>query len=505
MRPDTRANTSYRQTLRSSSIIGGSSAVNNLLSLLRIKVVAILLGPAGVGIIGLYATVVSLIGTVAGIGLQGSAVRAVAGATGRSDPQAVARTIYVLRRLCWITGSLGWLAIAVLSIPLSRIMFESTAHASALAILGSTILLSAVSNGQLALLQGLRRIGDIARVQMMVALLNVIVAISLYAWLGDRGIVPVLVMSAAVSLSVSWWFSRRVHVAPVVLGWQASVAEAKPLLGLGVALTWSAVLVLAVDLLTRTLVSRELGVEASGHYQAAWALSGLFAGFVLTAMGMDFYPRLAAIGSDRVAARRAVNEQTEIGILLALPGILGTLALGKGVVWLFYSAEFAPAVDVLVWMLLGVFGRVLSWPLGYVQLALGAGRWFMVSETAFHAIQAAMVLWFVSRFGLLGAAYSFAAFYALHTLGMLWIARKCIGFCWSLASIKLIGVAIGFIAIAFAVNRTLTDWHAVAVGCAISIVGALFSIRGLVARLGNDHWLAGWVRKFSCMLNFEKV
>ena len=84
------------------------------------------------------------------------------------------------------------------------------------------------------------------------------------------------------------------------------------------------------------------GIESAGYYQAAWALSGLFAGFVLGAMGADFYPRLSGLIHDREAAIRAVNEQTEIGVLLALPGLLATLALAPWVIHAFYTKEFVP-------------------------------------------------------------------------------------------------------------------------------------------------------------------
>ncbi|TXK65582.1 oligosaccharide flippase family protein [Alkalisalibacterium limincola] len=321
---------SYGQILRSSSIIGGAQAINYLVALLRVKVVAVLLGPAGVGVIGLYTSATSLLGTVTGLGLQGSAVRAIAQAQGKNDPQAVARTVRMLRRLVWATGALGWLASIALAIPLSRLMFESTQHAWALAVLGGMLLLTAVSNGQLGLLQGLRRIGDIARVQVAAAVLNTAITIALYSWLREDGIVPVLLANAAATLLCSWWFARRVEVPAVAMDWSVAIAEAKPLLGLGAAMMWGGVLTLALDLYTRTLIARTLGVDAAGIYQAAWALSGLFAGFVLGAMGADFYPRLTSVIHDRAAAMRAVNEQTEIGILLALPGLLGTLASRSG-------------------------------------------------------------------------------------------------------------------------------------------------------------------------------
>lgn len=490
---------SYGEIVRSSTIVGGAQAVNYVVGLVRVKAIALLLGPAGVGIIGLYTSATRLLGSVTELGLRGSSVRAIAQAAGRNDPAAIARTTRMLRRLCWATGIAGWVVSAALAMPLSRWMFKSDAHALALAVLGATLLMSAINGGQLGLLQGLRRIGDIARVQVAEAVVNTAIAIGLYVWLGERGIVPVLVVSAGVSLALSWWFARRVRVEPVRMGWDEAIAEAKPLLGLGFAMMWSAVLGLAVDLFTRTLVSRHLGVDAAGIYQAAWALSGTFAGFVLGAMGVDFYPRLTALIRDHAAATRAVNEQTEVGILLALPGLLVLLALSKWVILLLYSTRFAAAADVLLWMALGVFGRVLSWPLGFIQLALGAARWFMATEAISLAIQVALVVWMVPRFGVVGAGYAFAASFAIYTAGMLWVARVLIGFRWSRAVWRIIPIAALFVLLAFASNRLVPGWYSVVAGAIIAVGGGIWCLRGLAARLGDRHRLVRWARRISIL------
>ncbi|ODS62992.1 MAG: hypothetical protein ABS41_07410 [Arenimonas sp. SCN 70-307] len=474
---------SYGQILRSSSIMGGAQAINYLVALLRVKVVAVLLGPAGVGVIGMYTSATSLLGTVTGLGLKGSAVRAIAQAQGKDDPLAVARTVRMLRRLVWATGLLGWLASIALALPLSRLMFESTQHAWALAVLGGMLLLTAVSDGQVSLLQGLRRIDDIARVQIAAAVLNTAVTIGLYAWLRKDGIVPVLLANATITLLCSWSFARRVQVPAVPMDWTGAVAEAMPLLRLGLAMMWGGVLTLALDLYIRTLIARTLGVDAAGIYQAAWALSGMFAGFVLGAMGTDFYPRLTAVIHDRAEAVRAVNEQTEIGILLAVPGLLATLTFAKWMVWALYSAKFAPAADVLVLMVLGVFGRVLSWPMGFIQLSLGAGRLFMTTEATFLAIQGLLATWLVPRNGVAGAALAFALCYLLYTAGMAWVGHRLIGFRWSRGALSLVVSAAGLVTLAFAAQRFLDGAMALILGSTICLTGALWSMRSLAQRL----------------------
>ncbi|HEY8032701.1 MAG TPA: O-antigen translocase [Methylocella sp.] len=485
---------SYSQILRASSIIGGAQAVNYLIGLARVKLVAMLLGPTGVGLVGLYTSATGLLGVVSGMGVSAGAVREIVRAYGQDNAEEAARTVIVLRRVCWATGLLGWVLAILFREQISTLMTGSPKHAGTIAWLGSTLLLSAISSGQLALLQGLRRIGDLARANVFGALVGSLVTVLIYFALGQAGIVPALIVAALLSLAGSYWFARRIEVAPVTIDWSETWRGFRRLIGLGLAFMWSAVLVAGLDMLTRSIIARQFGVEAAGIYQAAWAISGLFANFVLSAMGTDFYPRLTATIHDRSLAARAVNEQTEIGILLALPGLLAALAFAPLAIKLIYTQQFLAAADLLPWMALGVFGRVVSWPLGYVQLATGASRWFASTETIFVGAQALLTFWLVEGFGMIGAAYAFAATYAFHMAANFWVAHMLIGFSWSSEARKLVLASAVFVVAAFAARFIAFDLASFIAGGALTLAGSLFSLRGLAKRLGEGNRLVKWAR-----------
>lgn len=480
---------SYGQILRSSSIVGGAQAVNYLIGLVRTKLVAVLLGPSGVGLVGLYQATTGLVATVSGLGIGQSGVREVAEAQGSGDASRVARTVKTLRRACWFTGVLGWLLTAALAYPLSQWTFGSGERAVAVAFLGCSLLFTAISGGQTALLQGIRRIGDLARINVLSTALGTVVAVALYAWLGERGIVPVLIATAVLQLACSWWFARRVAVAPVALSWAATAASARRLLGLGLAFSWAALLAALVGLAVRALIVRDLGLDANGIYQAAWGLSGAFAGFVLGAMGTDFYPRLTAAVGNHPEANRLVNEQTEVGVLLALPGLIGTLVFAPWVMQIFYSAKFVSGAELLPWFVLGIFGRVVSFPMGYVLLAKGASGWFALSETIASGLLLALSLVLLRTHGLVGTAYAFAILYGFHCLGMAWVSHHLTGFRWSRSALRILGLALLLVVAGLATQHWLPPALCLAVGAVLTAVSGLASLRGIAARLGCHHRL----------------
>ncbi len=478
---------SYGQILQASSIIGGAQGINLLLSMVRLKLAAVLIGPMGIGLLGNFIAIQSLITTIAGFGIQTSGVRDVAHAVGQVDQETIGRTVLALRRVSWLTGLIGAAAMAALSPLLSQWTFGSNDYAVEIALLGMMILFGNLAGGQMALIQGMRRIGDLARVNIFSSLAGILITIGAYAWLGIDGIVPALLLMSAANLVGAWHFARQVPVPIVTMSWRDSLRAAGGMTRLGFVFMWNSLVVSLVAYLTRVLITQQMSLEAVGIFSAAFALSGMLVNFVLDAMGADYYPRLTAVASDREAMKRLVNEQTEIGLLLAVPGLLTTLSLAPWIIQLFYTGEFLPATALLQWFILGCLGQVLSWPLSFVMLALGKGGWFFLTETLFNTLHLAMIWLALMLVGLEGTAVAFFLLYVGYTTTVYGVGRHLIGFAWSAPSRNLLLLLLPFVSLAFLAARALPLWPASLVSLTITLFTSVLCLRGLVVRIGRDH------------------
>lgn len=426
-----RAQSTYQGILRATSLIGGASALNVLVGMVRTKVVAVLLGPAGVGLLAVYGQIVTLASTVAGMGIATSGVRQVAEAMGTGDEVLIARTVVTLRRTAWMTGLLGMAGLAALAIPVSRLTFASSDHAVAVGLLGLPVLFGSISAGQTCLLRGARRIADIARLTVVGALASTAVTLPcLYFWAFD-GILPALVLGALASLGVSWLYARRIPVQATAMSWFDSWLVARDLLTLGLSLMVSGLVSTGATYFIQVLLVRRFGIDDAGLYQAAFSLSGALIGFVLGAMSADYYPRLTGAAGDGAAVRRMVNEQTQVSILLALPALAAMLVFSPLVVRLFFDRGFEAAVPILRWCVLGMLGRVLSWPLGFVLLARGRGRLFLATESAAAGVHVVAVLGLSAMWGPEGAGLAFMALYVCYTVLMLLVMHSEVGGAWT--------------------------------------------------------------------------
>ncbi len=210
-------------------------------------------------------------------------------------------------------------------------------------------------------------------------------------------------------------------------------------------------------------------------------------------MGMYFYPRLTAVAANNKEVNRLVNEQTEIGILLALPGLLGTMIFSPWVIKLLYSTQFIEAANLLPWFILGIFGRVVSWPLGFVQLAKGAARWFAATEFVINGLHLFLIWLGLRWFGLKGVAVAFAILYGFYTLLMLLVAGRLSHFCWSGTTLRLLMEACALLAGVFLLARFASSSIALVLGGIIVSACGLVCLRRICLRLGKNHRVTVWL------------
>ena len=319
----------------------------------------------------------------------------------------------------------------VAATPVATVTFADAGYATAVAFLGLAVFCRVIGAGQAALIQGVRHISDLAIAGMAGAALSTIVCIGfVYAW-GMQGIMPAVVAVAASALLPTWWFARKIGASGTTTTHAALRTESVMLLRLGAIFVVSGLLTFGAAYLIRIIIVHEEGVASAGYFQAAWAIGGMFAGFILQAMGTDFYPRLTAVAQDSEECNRLVNEQAQVSILLAGPGLLATLTAAPLVMMLFYTPEFLAGVQVLQWICLGMMLRIVAWPMGFIIVARDARRIFFWTEVAATVVHVGLAWLLVRSIGLTGAGMAFFGLYVWHTLLVYVVVRKMTGFRWS--------------------------------------------------------------------------
>jgi enterobacterial common antigen flippase len=493
----------YGQILHSSALIGGSSVLNIAIGIVGTKAMAVLLGPAGFGLFAIYNSIAELALNIASMGINSSGVRQIAAAVGSRDTDRIARTASALRRTSIVLGVLGAVLLIGFSGPVSTLTFGNFQHATAIAILSAAVLFRSVSAGQGALIQGMRRISDLAKMRVFGAVFGTIISIPMVYFLREDGIAPSIAAVAATTIVTSWWYSRKVRIQMQPTNVFQVGNEAVALLKLGFAFMASGLMMSGATYVVRVLVLREVGFEAAGLYQAAWTLGGVYVGFILDAMGTDFYPRLTAAAGDNKACNRLVNEQAQVSLLMAAAGVIATLTFSPLVITLFYSPKFYEAAEVLRWLCLGMTLRIISWPMGFIILAKGAQKLFFWSELAWTATYLGLSWVCITSFGLNGAGIAFFGSYVFHVLINYLIVRRLSGFHWSTANKRIGLLLVSLIGTVFGGFYVLPPLLATVLGTLALTFTCIYSVRALLNLVGRD-WFPRPLQQFSSRFGFPR-
>ncbi len=469
----------YGQILKSSALIGGSSVLKIGIGMVRNKAMAVLLGPSGIGLMGLYGSMVDLAQNIAGMGVNSSGVRQIAEAVGSGDNEKIARTAIVLRRTAVILGAMGATLLVLFCQAISGWTFGTSEHSAAIAWLAIAVFFGAVASGQTALIQGMRRIADLAKMGVLGGVYGTIIGVTLVYFFRERGIVPSLIAVAGMSVLMSWWFSHKVKFKTPALSLSQVKNETAGLLKLGFAFMASSLFIIGAGYIVRIMIARKIGLEAAGFYQAAWYFGVTYVGLILQAMGADFFPRLTGAVGNRTECNRLVNEQAQVSLLLAGPGVIATLTFAPLVVALLYSAKFDAAVPLLRWICLGATLQVITWPMGFIIVAKGRQNIFFWCELAYAGVYIALAWMCIRGFGLNGSGMAFFGSYVFHGLLIYPIVRWLTGFRWSAANRRVGLFFLGSIGLVFGSFYLLPFWPSTAVGTLVALLSGIYSLRTL--------------------------
>ncbi len=405
---------SYRSIFKATSLFGGVQAYTILMQVVKSKVIAVLLGPLGVGIQGLYQSAIDMVKQASSLGISQSAVRDVAEANGTDDIKRISRTVTVLRKIVWFTGLLGMVGVIAFSPLLSQASFGNNDFALAFVILSVILLLDQLSAGQKVVLQGMRRLRDLAKATAIGVTISLMVSLPLYYLWGIKGIVPAMILTAVVTLFMSWFYSRKVKIESQKVTLKGIISEGKNMMVMGISMSLSGVLAMGVGYIIRSFIRRWGGIDEVGLFQAGFVIINSYVGLVFNAIATDYYPRLASVNKDNDACRKVVSQQGEISLFIMAPLLSICIVAMPIVIRILYSEQFLPADNYIKWACLGMMFRLASWIVSFIFVAKAESKLFVLNELLVNVYYLWLSIVGYKLGGLSGIGAAFAITYIVY-------------------------------------------------------------------------------------------
>jgi enterobacterial common antigen flippase len=465
------------RVLRAAIMMGASSLVTIAVGAARNKVIALTLGPEGLGALGLISTALLVLTTIFSLGMGQSGVQSIS-STNAKNPALVPT---YARALLFGTLALGTLAAACIVFfqqSLAVFVLHDPKEAHQIRWLAIAVFASVALAGQRAYLNGIGQLRLLAQSSAIGSFLGgslAVVAVLLFKRDGIGMAVAAVPLGLWLTSLVSGW---RFNASTGVISWSALLGPTKTMMQLGVAVSGAMLVTTMTQFFVRAWLEHTLGLAEAGKFQAAWDVSSAYMGFVLGALAAEYYPRISGVVDNVAALNGAVNQEFELMLLIGVPAILLTMLVAPQLIQLLYAQDFASATMILRWQLVGDVGKIGVWTIGFLMLARTARRKFFLAELSWNLVYALLIVAFASRFGIGVSGWAYLIAYATNLALCLRVVRLETSFKLSSGARQALGLGVVAVLISF-VSLEFGGAFGWWLSLVIFLVSLIFSIKTL--------------------------
>ena len=349
-----------RLILKAMGIFGGVQVLGILCSIIRTKLVALWIGPVGVGLFGIFNQALEMINMATNLGVRNSSVRDISQAMEHRDQSLIARIVTVVRRWSLWLGMAGALITLAIAPALSRFSFGDYSHVWHFAALAVAVLFMALTNGEYAVLQGLSKLKRLARVTVSGTVGGLLISIPLFYFLRERSVLP-SILAYALCLLVAAFVLKDKQYPVAQVSRREVVNMGEGFIKLGVFMTLGSFVSMLASYAFVSWLNTRGGTQAVGFYQAGYTMVDKYAGLVFAALGMEFYPRLSRVAGSDKRLRVFVSHEINIALMVLAPILMLFVLLRVPLIHLLYRGDFDVIATYISWGAVGTLFRAVSW------------------------------------------------------------------------------------------------------------------------------------------------
>ncbi len=469
---------SYDHVLKYTSLFGSVQVLIILIGIVRNKFMAILLGASGVGLNALLISVQNFASQCTNLGISFGAVPKLSQFYDQGRKELIDYYIQVIRLWSLIAAVLGILFCLAISPLINNLTFTWGNHTLHYAMLGLSVALVAIASGETAILKATRRLGMLAKIQIYTALGSLLVSIPLFYFFYHTGIVPAIVLTAAISMLSSIFYSY--HLYPICLHFTHSqFKNGSSMIKLGLAFVIAAAFGSASEMFIRAFLNVEGDLKDVGLYNVGYMLTITYAGMVFSSMETDYFPRLSAVNKDVKMTNETVNKQTEVSLLLLSPMLIALLAALPILVPLLFNNEFLPVVGMAQVAVLAMYFKVLTMPIAYITLARSCSLAYLFLESSYFVVLVIAIILGFRWWGIWGTGLAIvvAHFSELLIVGSYAYLKYSYKSTWAIFRYFSVQLCIGLVA--FAISCLIDGWLYWIIEAALTIISTAYTVHVL--------------------------
>ncbi|MNS72429.1 Lipid III flippase [compost metagenome] len=383
-----------------------STLIKMLTGFISIKVVAMLVGPVGIALLGQLNNFSSIVLTVSTGGINSGVTKYIAENAGNES----ANRRY-LRSAFWITFILsiccglvlilgsGFFAESLLKEPQYTIIFI---------VFGFTIILYALNNLLVSILNGYKEFKKYVIVNISSSIVGLIFSIVLVYFWGVFGALlsavtyqSIIFLITLMIVVKSKWFKMHNFFG------RFNLPAAKNLSKYSLMALVSTAVIPVGQIIIRNFITKHLSIDSAGLWEGMNRISSMYLMVITTSLSVYYLPRLSEIKTDIELNNEIIHTYKVVMPPLII--ISGAIYVSRHfIIQVLFNDKFSEMENLFPFQLIGDVFKVASWILGYQFVAKARATAYVLMEVLFSIGFILLAMFFIAKWGNIGATIAYS-------------------------------------------------------------------------------------------------
>lgn len=377
-----------------------ATLVRMLTGMISVKVVAVIIGPAGIALLGQLNNFNTILLGMANGGINSGITKYVA--EYKEDDSHIKKLLSNALRVT-VTCTLFISILMILGcVQLSRLILTSEEYYYVFIIFGFTIILYTLNGLLISVLNGYKHFGKYVKVNILGTILGLVYSVALVTVFGLPGALINAVTFQSVVFFITLYMCRKEHW----LKWDFfkekydRIITQKYLEYSAMTLTTLALLPVS-QMILRGYVISDLSATDAGIWEGMNRISSMYLNILTTSFSIYYLPRISEI-NDSIELRREIIRCYKVIVPLLL-GISIIVFFSKHfILWLLFTPDFYPMEALFGWQLAGDIIKMCAWLLSYILVAKARITLFITTEIVFSITYLSLCFLFLHFNGIVG-------------------------------------------------------------------------------------------------------
>ncbi|OIU87282.1 O-antigen translocase [Acinetobacter sp. AR2-3] len=402
--------------LKTSALNGVAVLIKTATMFILNKILAVYVGPSGYAAIGQFQNFIQMVTTFAGSAINTAVIKYTAEYHGDETKQ---RAIWkAAGSLVLIFSFIFTFIILTFQKQLSLYIFHTTDYQSIFVWFAASLILFNLNALFLAILNGKKEILKLVTANIVGSILSLLITGILAVQYHLYGALIALSIYQSIAFFVTLFLCYKASWFKFsYLFGKIESQIAKKFAAFALMALVSAICVPLSQMVIRTYLSQEFGLNYAGYWEAMIRLSAAYLMLVTTTLSVYYLPRLAELTHlDEI--KKEVYLGYKFIFPLAVIGSLCVYVMRDWIITLLFSHAFMPMRDLFLWQMIGDSLKIGGWILAYLMLSKAMTKLYVTTEIIFSLSLVLLTYIFVQVFGFEGVSIAYLLNYALYWVVM---------------------------------------------------------------------------------------